>query len=53
MDKAMEEKKAAKIREGLLLVLGVEKKDTKPLNTQITICQTEIREDNMELTWFS
>ena len=37
---------AGKIREGLLFVLGVEKKDTGLLNAQITICQTKIKEEN-------
>ena len=37
---------AGKIREGLLFVSGVEKKDTELLNAQITIYQTRIKEDN-------
>ena len=44
----MEVEEAGKIRGGLLLVLGVEKKDTEPLNSQITICQTKIKEENIE-----
>ena len=44
----MEVEEAGKIREGLLLVLGVEKKDIEPLNAQIIICQIEIKEDNIE-----
>ena len=43
----MESEEAWKTREGLLLVLGVEK-DTEPLDAQIIICQTEIKEDNIE-----
>ena len=35
-----------KIREGLLSVSGVEKKDTELLNAQITTYQTRIKEDN-------
>ena len=31
---------AGKIREGLSLVLGVEKKDIEPLKIQIIMCQT-------------
>ena len=45
-DETMEVEEAVKVRDGLLLVLGAEKKDKGLLNAQITICQTRIKEDN-------